>query len=180
MLLILGCVATSELALLLPEEPVSGPQLLYVSGEADALSLYVDGERLAQGEGPLLGVSWEGSEGTHLVRGEGRWEDQIQAVYGTVVVQPGAGDQVSPKVSFRFPADGAVLAPPLRVELAVDQEIAAAIVQVDGQDIAELPPEGPWELLIDSIGPGPHTVAALATDHAGNEGRAQISIRVTE
>jgi hypothetical protein len=96
---------------------------------------------------------------------------------------PGPGDTAPPTVFFAAPEDGAVVAGTVTVEVsAVDAEGPVRAVALSIDDVAAGAREAPpftFDVATAGLGDGPHTFKAVATDAAGNEAEAVLTLVVT-
>src|SRR3954466_15042462 len=90
-----------------------------------------------------------------------------------------AVDTLAPSVSVTTPADGATVSGSITIGATVSDDVGVSSVtfQIDGVGQGVRQTTAPFELAWDSTGVsnGPHTIAALAADAAGNIGSATAS-----
>jgi hypothetical protein len=185
-LLLFGCTAIPDprLTLLLPDSPLYGEVEVVASGPFDWLELAVDGTRLQEGAGTQLAAPWDttgASDGEHLVRASGWLGDSRLDAWEEVRILQAAADTEAPTVAFLTPRDGTTVeGESVEVVLGIsdDSALDEVVVSLDQEVVASLPPEGPYALVLDALSPGPHIVAAAATDVAGHTTTASIHFEV--
>jgi hypothetical protein len=112
--------------------------------------------------------------GVHTVRADATFAAGLRATARITVVADGA-----PAVRILSPADGAVLAPDTPVELAAtatdteDGDVSSTVTWVSSRDGAL---GTGARLTVGTLGPGPHTITATATDRRGSAGRASVFV----
>ncbi len=171
---LLACTPDPGLELTVPTGPLSGEVPVTLSGAADELAIYADGQALGGGKGPTISVIWDTSQlmpGTHVLRGSG-WvkSEEFQVQQEVEVV---AGDLTAPVVSITAPADQAEVGQlPLTISFTVEEEDSLASVRLleGGVLLQELPTTGPWGAELAEMEPGFHTFTVEATDVSGNVG----------
>ncbi|GEM_PF-4366325 len=195
--LVAGCGASDPVSLELDPGPLSGEVPVSLSGTADTLILYLDGEPVASGVTSPLTWTWDtttSEDGLHLVRGAGFTEDQAPAEdWLQVQVDQSLADAAPPQVSFLSPLDGQAYPrdSDVFISLYVTDDVCLDDVRVyrsgdsehsHGLDdlLAVLPAEGPWELYWDDAAAGTWTLEAQALDCVGLTGSATVTIEVTD
>ena len=181
----LGCKPT--LTLFVPEDPIAGTIEVSAEGNFDRLVLMLDGAVLDGGEGPSISATWDSTtveDGVHQVRGAGFNGNRapIEEVV-EIEVSQADGDVIAPQVFFQSPAEGQNLGgEEVRVELNITENVGLESVAIygDGDILASLPPEGPWELIWENVTLGDHCLEAQVMDLAGNEGGADVCFTVTD
>ena len=180
-----GC-AGPELTLDTPSDPLFGEVEVTVSGEGfDHLVLLVDGEAVAGDEGSALEVTWDTTtvdDGEHHLRARGYYgKDESIDVTQTVVVDQVAGDDTAPVVRFARPREGDVfLDDVVTVAVYIEDEtpLSDVTLYANGELLANMRPEGPWEVLWDDVPTGDHVLRAEAVDSAGLSSEASVSFSV--
>lgn len=134
--------------------------------------------RLAYGGGGTK-VTVPGAAGTYTFSTELVLGDPVRMVKlrpaPSIVIQPSGTDTTPPQLSFVSPADGARLAAS-SVTVLVDATDASGLhdVTIDGAPAARV--GGHYESTV-SLSPGANTIAAVATDGAGNTATSSIGVR---
>jgi predicted secreted protein len=179
-MLLLACTPDPSLVLAVPDGPLFGEVPVTLSGAADELAIFADGQSIGGGKGPSLSVVWDTRmvvPGTHVLRGSGWVGSEEFQVQQEVEVE--AGDLTAPVVSFTSPDDGEeVESLPLTVAFSVEEEDALASVRLlDGDTLLqELATVGPWTVELTDLDGGNHTLTAEATDLSGNVGTDAVAV----
>jgi len=181
-----GC-SSPEITLTLPDDTVYGDVAIEASGtELDHLVVLVDGIAVAGGPGPTLEAVWDSrtvDDGEHHVRAVGYFDDDdgLVETVQTVAVDQVLGDHDAPVMSFARPREGGVYdddAIAVSVLIADATPLTDVTLWADGEHLANLRTEGPWEVLWDTVSPGDHELRAEAWDSAGFVGEATVSFTV--
>jgi len=181
----LGCKPT--LTLFVPEDPIAGTIEVSAEGNFDRLVLMLDGAVLDGGEGPSISATWDSTtveDGVHQVRGAGFNGNRapIEEVV-EIEVSQADGDVIPPQVSFLRPGDGQTVGgDEVRIDLAITENVGLESVAIyaDGDILASLPPEGPWEITWENVSLGEHCLDGVAADLAGNESTSSICFTVSD
>lgn len=89
-------------------------------------------------------------------------------------------DDIPPSISISTPMNGTVLenaSVEIRGTIADESRVTTLSISVDGGLPISIPPTSPWKAHVD-LDDGMHRIVVFADDVLGNEGRAEISIRV--
>lgn len=183
--LMLGCAP--QLDLIVPEDPLSGEVEISAQGNFDQIVLMINGQEIGGDEGPTVSATWDTTEvpdGTHEVRGLGfiGSRDPVQTAVDVEVSQVD-GDTIAPQVSIQSPGEGQLVGGDLvNINLQITDNVGLSEVGVwaDGDILAYLPAEPPWELIWENVVIGSHTLEAVAIDLAGNEGSDTVTFEVSE
>ncbi len=183
--LMLGC--SPQLDLIVPEDPLSGEVEISAQGNFDQIVLMIDGKEIGGDAGPTATATWDTTtvvDGTHEVRGLGfiGSKDPVQTAIDVEVNQV-EGDSIAPQISFQSPGEGQLVGGDIvNIYLQITDNVGLDEVGVwaDGDILAYLPTEPPWELVWENVAVGPHTLEAVAVDLAGNEASDTVSFEVSE
>lgn len=173
--LLIGC---ESLSLSVPEGPLSGVVPITLIGPEQPMELFADGVSIGVGKGPEFTAEWNTAlvdDGTHVLRGESG--DLI--ALETAEVLASFGDSTPPEIALIAPQSGGVKLP-FRVEWRIEEEFELASVQLSDGDVvlATLLNTPPWEVEIDELVSGDHTLFVYAEDVAGNTAQASVVIQV--
>lgn len=92
---------------------------------------------------------------------------------------PGPNDNISPKVWFKHPAEGAIMPPTFSFEVAAadDQRLHHLSIFIDGVWVAYLE-TAPFTYIATNLDPGEHVLAAEVADWLPNRTRLELKITV--
>jgi len=185
LLALMGC--SPELTLYVPEDPIAGEVELTAEGNFDRLVIMIDGAVLDGGEGPTLTTTWDSTtveDGIHQVRGAGFIGNRapIETVL-EIDVSQADGDTIPPQVAITSPSEGQTVGGdeiPISLQITENVGLESVAIYADGDVLANLPPDGPWEVKWESVTIGEHCIEGVAVDLAGNEGSNGICFEVGE
>ena len=153
-----------------------------ISGVA-SVTLFVDGQsQTVQNQPPFAFVlnSLLFSSGPHTITARGVDNAGNQAEGSISIIF----DHLPPDVSITSPASGSTVSGTIAVTVETSDSISGVVsvtLSVDSQPHSTLS-QPPFSFTVDTsvLAPGPHTLAARASDSVGNEAEASITITVAE